>query len=182
MIVFLLFLSSSWHKRENITQKYSVHHKTMTDNDVLPFISPTTLAIVGPTQSGKSVFTKRLIENSGVMFTIPPKKILYSEYQKLFDEMNDIPNLTFHEGLPDRQLLKEFSKDNDHTLLVLDDLASKIVTSEEIVHLFTVMSHHRFITVLYICQHLYQPGKYGRTISLNCANFVLFRTHEIQDK
>jgi len=89
--------------------------------------------------------------------------------------MNDIPNLTFHEGLPDRQLLEELFKDNDYTLLMLDDLASKIVTSEEILHLFTVMSHHRFITVLYICQNLYQPGRYARTISLNCANFVLFR-------
>ena len=89
--------------------------------------------------------------------------------------MNDIPNLAFHEGLPDRQLLEELSKDNDHTLLVLDELASKIVTSKEILHLFTVMSYNRFITVLYICQNLYQLGKYARTISLNCANFVLFR-------
>jgi hypothetical protein len=54
--------------------------------------------------------------------------------------MNDIPNLAFHEGLPDRQLLEELSKDNDHTLLVLDQLASKIVTSKDILHLFTVMS------------------------------------------
>lgn len=115
-------------------------------NTVLQFIAPTTVRVVRPTQSGKSVFTKRLIENSQEMFTIPPEKILYaySEYQKLFDEMEHIRNLTFHEDLPDKQQLEEFSKDKN-------------------------------ISCIFISQNLFQPGKYARTISLNCTNFVLFR-------
>ena len=149
----------------------------MEGKTLLPFISPTTICIVGPTQAGKSMFTKRLLENSTEMFTCPPVKILYaySEYQKLFDEMQDIFILTFHEGLPDKQKLEEFSQDCKHTVLVLDDLVSKIVQSEELLHLFTVTSHHRNFSSIFISQNLYPPGKYAKSISLNCANFVLFR-------
>lgn len=113
---------------------------TMDRNTLLPFISPTTICIVGPTQAGKSMFTKRLLENSKEIVTCPPVKILYaySEYQQLFDEMQDISNLAFHEGLLDKQKLEEFSPDSKHTLLVFDDLVSKIVQSEELLHLFTV--------------------------------------------
>lgn len=76
---------------------------------VLPFISPTTICIVGLTQLEKSIFTKRLIENADDMFTEPPEELLYaySEYQKLFDEMQDMPNLMFHERLPDKDRLEE---------------------------------------------------------------------------
>lgn len=123
------------------------------------------------------MFTKRLLENSKEIFTCPPVKILYaySEYQQLFDEMQDISNLAFHEGLLDKQKLEEFSPDSKHTLLVLDDLVSKIVQSEELLHLFTVTSYHRNISCLFISQNLYPPGKYAKSIYLNCANFVLFR-------
>lgn len=91
---------------------------TSTKGEVLlPFISPTTICLSGPTQSGKSVFTKRLIENTDEMFMEPPEKILYaySEYQKLFDEMQDIPNLVFHEGIPDKERLEELSRQKKNT-------------------------------------------------------------------
>jgi len=48
----------------------------------------------GPTQSEKSMFTKRLIENSSAIFTEVPEKFLYAyyEYQNFFDDMQNIPN------------------------------------------------------------------------------------------
>lgn len=149
----------------------------MTEKTLLPFFSPTTICISGPTQSGKSMFTKKLVENANAMFTLPPERILYaySEHQKLFDEMQNIPNLTFHEGLPDRQRLEELADNTKHSLVILDDLMSKIVQSEELLHLFTIMSHHRGISVVYLSQNLFNQGRYAKTIALNSANFVLFR-------
>lgn len=147
------------------------------DRTMLPFSSPTTICVVGPTQAGKSMFTKRLIENANVMFVEPPEKILYaySEYQPLFDDMQEQSNLIFHEGLPDKQKIEEFTENGKHSLIILDDLISKIVQSEELLHLFSVTSHHRKASVVLISQSLYPPGKYAKSISLNCANFVLFR-------
>ncbi|CAG2238520.1 unnamed protein product [Mytilus edulis] len=132
---------------------------------------------VGPTQCGKSMITKKLVENAGAMFTIPPERILYaySVHQKMFDEMLNIPNLTFHEGLPDKQCLDELADNTEHCLVILDDLMSKIVKSEEILNLFTITSHHKGISVVYLSQNMYNQGKFAKTIALNSANFVLFR-------
>lgn len=123
------------------------------------------------------MFTKRLIENASTMFTETPPEVMYaySEYQQMFGDMKHIPNVTFHEGLPDKQTIEEFSKNKTHTLLILDDLISKIVQSEELLHLFTVTSHHANISCVLHSQSLYPVGKYSKSISLNIANFVLFR-------
>ena len=55
--------------------------------------------ISGPTKSGKTVWTHKLLTNN--MFTQCISSILYCYgiYQKYYDEMK-IPNLEFHEGLP----------------------------------------------------------------------------------
>lgn len=149
----------------------------MSEKVILPFISPTTVCVVGPSQSGKSFFTKRLIENAGAMFTKTPEKILYaySEYQKMFDDMLHISNLSFHEGLPDREALEKLSENCEHSLVILDDLMSKVVNSEDQLHLFTVTSHHKGISCIYMTQNMYMQGKYAKTIALNSANFVLLR-------
>ena len=41
--------------------------------------------------------------------------------------------------------------------------------------LFTKHSHHRHITVLYLCQDLFPPGKYAKTISCNAHYVVAFK-------
>ena len=117
----------------------------MTDETVLKFISPTTIYVVGPTQSGKTMFTKRLIENAEQMFTDPPEKILYvySEYQKLFDEMHNLSHMTFQEGLPDKQKIDEFTNGTRCCLIILDDVINQVVNCPEKLHLFTVTSHHK---------------------------------------
>ena len=147
---------------------------------LLPFSSPTTVLISGATQSGKTFFTKTLLSHSKTMFTTPPEKIVYaySEYQPLFDCMiSTVPNLTLHQGLPNREELEQYSEGVKHMVLVLDDMMLKIGRSEDCVHLFTVTSHHRNISVIFLTQNLFSPGKYSRTISLNCLNVVLFKNY-----
>lgn len=123
------------------------------------------------------MFTKKLIENASKLFTEAPDRILYaySEYQTLFDDMQNILNLTFKEGLPDKRVIDEFTLNTKHALIILYDLVSKIVQSSDQLHLFSVTSHHKKASVVLISQSLYPPGKFSKGISLNCANFVLFR-------
>lgn len=50
----------------------------------------------------------------------------YSEYQPLFNVIRQaIPNIIFHQGLPDREELEALSEGMDHVVLVLDDLMLK---------------------------------------------------------
>ena len=61
---------------------------------------PFTCIVSGPTGSGKSVFTFKLIEHAQEIISPPPERILfcYGEYQKIFD---NYPGVEFHDGLPE---------------------------------------------------------------------------------
>ena len=147
---------------------------------LLPFSAPTTILICGCTQSGKTYFTKSLLQHANGMFSVPVDKIIYAytEYQPIFDDMSrSIPNFTLHQGLPSKEDIEQYTEGVNHTILVLDDLMLKIAQSQDCVHLFTVTSHHRNVTTVMLSQNLYPPGKYARTISLNCLNVILFKNY-----
>ena len=61
---------------------------------------PFTCIVSGPTGSGMSVFTLKLIEHAQEIISPPPERILfcYGEYQKIFDNN---PEVEFHDGLPE---------------------------------------------------------------------------------
>lgn len=131
---------------------------------LLPLHSPSTVMNSGCSNSGKTYFTKKILENASGMFTVPPGRIVYaySEHQPLFDVMKaTIPNITFYQGVPTRDNIENFSEGQDHVI-------------------FTVTSHHRNVSVLFLTQNLYPPGRYARTISLNCAYVILFRNDRNQ--
>lgn len=87
------------------------------------------------------------------------------------------PGIIFHQGLPSKEDIDQYTEAIDHTVLVLDDLMLKIEQSEDCVHLLTVTSHHRNVSLIFLTQNLYPPGKYSRTISLNCLNVILFKNY-----
>ena len=142
------------------------------------FIAPMTMQIVGSSGSGKSFFTKRLLDHAHEMIHPPPDRILYcySEYQSLFDEM---PNVEFHRGLSEELIKRENL--SGHTCLVIDDLADE-VDEKLLERLFTKLSHHRFISVIFIVHSLFYPGlKNMRLISLNTNYLVIFKTARDQN-
>ena len=63
------------------------------------FRAPCNILVVGPTSSGKTVFTRRLITYKDEMFDPPPKTVhyCYGAWQPAFERMR---NVHFHEGLP----------------------------------------------------------------------------------
>lgn len=80
----------------------------------------------------------------------------------MFDDMTKtIPDIIFHQGLPSMDDIQMYSENEGDTIFVPDDLMLQIVQSEELVTLFTITSHHRNITVIYLAQNLYPPGKYS---------------------
>lgn len=114
------------------------------------------------------------------MFSTPVDKIVYaySEYQPMFDEMMaNIPRFLLHQGLPSKEDIERYTEDVNHTIVVLDDLMLQVAQSQDCVHLFTVTSHHRNVSTVMLSQNLYPPGKYARTISLNCLNVILFKNY-----
>ena len=139
----------------------------------LRFAAPFTMQVVGGTSSGKSFFTRRLLENASTMIHPPPDKIYYcyGEWQPMFQEMKGVE---FVHGLTESLVSRENLV--GHTCLVIDDLSDE-VDEKLIGSLFTKLSHHRRISVIFLLNNLYYRGlKNMRDISLNTHYLVIFKS------
>lgn len=136
--------------------------------------SPSTIFLAGSTQTGKTRFALKLIDHANEMFEIPPSKIVYcyTDYQDIFSKYEHV---LFYEGLPPLSQIEEWSDGREHLLIILDDLLLKVTASEDCVHLFTVTSHHRLVSCIFISQAIFPPGKYSTVLSRQMCYIVLFK-------
>ena len=137
------------------------------------FIHPSCMMVAGPTQSGKSFFIYNLLVNKKNLITPEIDKIIYcySVWQPLYEKMLvEVNNITFNKGLPSPETLKD-------AIIILDDLMCECIQNKQILDLFTVGSHHRNLSVIFLTQNVYEKGKYARAISINSHYLVLFKNH-----
>lgn len=142
---------------------------------ILSFLTPCSIFLFGPTQSCKTHFTKRLIENinGGMFFQQPTKNVYaYTQWQPIFESLKD--KVEFFCGLPEKEKLLDWAASTKKLLLILDDLINRIIQSPDYLELVTIHVHHMNISVVYISQNLFPQGRFSRTISLNSQNIVLF--------
>ena len=130
--------------------------------------------IAGPSGSGKTVFTTKLFLDNPELFADPPPDVhyCYGSWQKGFDPLKKA-GVRFHEGIPDSDALPQWFPKGG--VLVLDDLMDEGGNDKRVLDLFTKHSHHRNITVIYLCQDLFPNGKFAKTISRNAHYIVAFK-------
>ena len=141
---------------------------------------PSTILISGVSRSGKTCFSKKLIENVNKVFKpTPPKYIIliYEEWQNMYDTLveNKHVHLTM-KGIEDFDYLKELmieKKDQGGTLLMIDDQGSKI--DQNIMKIFTIYSHHYSVTCMLLTQTLFDSKREFRTVSLNASYMVIMK-------
>jgi hypothetical protein len=129
---------------------------------------PFTCTVAGPSTSGKTWFVFRLIKHVDRLIVPTPEKILYcyGEFQPSFSEF---PEVEFHEGLPD---VSRFDG-RQRVLLIIDDLMNE--ADQNVCNLFTKLSHHRSVSVVFITQNLYHRNRFVRTMNLNTHYIVMFK-------
>ena len=139
------------------------------------FHTPCSILVVGPSGCGKTVFTQKLLTENLRLFERRPLNIVYcaSIYQPCFEEMFE-RGIQFHEGIPNEDNLEEWFP-KGRGILILDDLMNEGSSDKRVLDLFTKLSHHRDITVLYLCQDMFPVGKYAKTISRNAHYIVAFK-------
>ena len=71
--------------------------------------------------------------------------------------------------------IEGLSSEKGQILLVLDDLMSRVTSSEAMSDLFCQFCHHKNISVIYLTQNLFHGGKCARTIALNTSALVLMK-------
>ena len=129
---------------------------------------PFTAIISGPTSSGISFFTFKLIKHAAELISPPPDDIVwcYGIYQ---NEFANVSNVRFVEGVPD---INDFDG-SKRTLMVIDDLMHE--ADARVAQIFTRGSHHRNISVLFLTQNLFHSTKHSRTMNLNSQYIVMFK-------
>ena len=132
---------------------------------LVPFQAGSPIMVAGPTASGKTYCTHKLLTNQ--MFTEHVTSVLYcyGVYQSFYNEMK-IPNLEFHEGLPSLEKVQSLNDGQFH-VIVLDDLMEYIIKSVETQNLFTKYCHHYNITAIFLTQNVFAQGPCSRTVSIN---------------
>ena len=133
--------------------------------------SPFTALIVGPTGSGKTVTTFRLIENKDNACTEPPVEIhyCYGAWQDAFDSLAE--RVVFHEGLINVE--KDIPNDGHHRWLIIDDLMEEATGKSDLNNIYTKHSHHKNVSVLFLSQNLFKEK--NRTQSINTHYMFLFK-------
>mgnify|MGYP001595909180 FL=1 len=140
---------------------------------LIPFSSGSPIMLCGPTGTGKTLWTKKLLSHE--MFTEKVNSILYcyGVYQPLFDDMK-MSHLSFHEGIPSLDTVKELNN-GKFNIIVLDDLMEQIIKNVDAQNLFTKYCHHYNISVIFLTQNVFAQGPCARTISVNTHVLVLFK-------
>lgn len=81
--------------------------------------------------------------------------------------------IKFHVGIPDSNLILQWFPESG--LLVLDDLMEERGKDKRVLELFTKLSLHQNITVMYLCQDLFPLGKYAKSCSRNAHYIAAFK-------
>jgi hypothetical protein len=139
------------------------------------FQHPFSMLIAGPTMSGKSCFTIRLLSNKGYIQP-PPVHVLWcygiespEQFKKI--KRTAIYPITFIKGLPN---IAEIT-DSQGALVILDDLMQDAAKSKNIADLFSRGMHHLNISTILLIQNVFHQGVHMRNISLNASYIILFK-------
>jgi len=130
---------------------------------------------VGPSGCGKTCFTESLLlDLLEELFVNPPPTVhyCYGAWQDGFRYMKEA-GVQFHEGIPESDHLKSWFLKGG--LLVLDHLMAEGGEDKELLDLFNKHSHHQNIIVSYLCQDIFPPGKYAKSIFGNAHYNVAFK-------
>ena len=100
----------------------------------IPFLTPTSILLAGPTMVGKTTFVIKLLENASKMFKEVPTQFLfcYMIWQPAFERLKKIDNLSLHEGLPERSIITELGLIKGHKVIIFDDMLKYIVSDVNI--------------------------------------------------
>lgn len=133
---------------------------------------PLTAMVSGQTGSGKTVWTRSflryfntLTNHEGAVNVL----WVYGQYQPVYNRQIENVNIRYTESFPDEEELTALRP----TVVVIDDLMTRVADDVRLAETFTKLSHHLNISVVFIVQNLFYKGKYMRTISLNCHLIVL---------
>ena len=138
----------------------------------LRLIHPARFIIHGPSCSGKSTFVWNLLKNSKQLFGFNFDSITYVSGRS-FPKENSVNGKIIRK-------LTNFVEDDlkninsmQNNIIIFDDNMNVESNDPLLSDMFTNMSHHLNITIIFIMQNLFPKGKFMKDISVNATYIVL---------
>ena len=146
-----------------------------TSSTTMTFKHPFSMVVSGPSGSGKSVLTTKLLLSSLIQPSLERIIWCFGQWQPLYDTISKrIHRIEFVNDIPDHLNDQHYINVSKRNILVFDYLMTEAKCDQRIADLFTKGSHHRNISVVYLTQNLFPQGKACRDIILNTQYMVLF--------
>ena len=145
---------------------------------MIKFVDNSNFIISGSSCSGKTTLIKRILLNTTELFITEPTKILfcYQSWQKSYDDILKLKNVTFMEKLPTEEDLVDLTINQQHSIFVCDDKMDEIMDNKFYSELFTRNSHHLKISSFLLLQNINSNGKYKSNIIKNSHYHFLLRS------
>ena len=118
---------------------------------------PCSMVVAGPSNSGKTYFVKKVIENLDRLFSEKIDNIvyIYSCWQPIYDELLKITSINFVEGIPKSLCDDSILPSCTRNLLIIDDLMNDANNNIVVQYVFTKYVHHRNLSCMYLVQNLF---------------------------
>lgn len=125
----------------------------------------------GPTSCGKSVFTTRFLKHVNSLVDTDLVEIVYCAPEESYPDLSEckVP-VRFLDYLPESSMFA----DKKPRLVVIDDMQRE--QNENVVDIFTKLSHHLNMSVIFIVQNIFHKAKGMRDISLNAHYIVAYKS------
>jgi hypothetical protein len=131
--------------------------------------------------AGKSEFLFNLVKYRKDIFTSEFHRIIYCQPESVLSGSQDFfyrlqsefSHLEHCIGVPNLAKLN-LDYGNLPSLLLIDDLMSSVLNSEEMLDLVTKNVHHNNVTVCFTLQNYYASSRFGKSIIRNCHYRVFF--------
>lgn len=136
---------------------------------------PFTAIISGPTGSGKTFLTRNILCDHESLMNMKNIRVIwcYGIWQDTYElPLSSGVMLEYSKGLVGEDHLKESKPD----VVVVDDLMSELGDNKSMANMFTRLSHHMNISVIFIIQNIFHQGKVMRNISLNAQYIFLLKS------
>ena len=137
----------------------------------LRFRNDRVMCIAGPSQSGKTHFVLKLLDQRQEHFVNPLDGVLwcYGIYDPTLHRQLENKGYKLHRGLPNEADIEP------NSICVMDDLLTESQSSKEVTNMCTRLAHHKPCLVILIVQNLFPGGKDARTRSLNTHYYIIFK-------
>ena len=124
---------------------------------------PMQMFLAGPSGAGKTTILRQILDNLDTLFVAPFERIIWAYGIEAANMPRDDPRVLLVDGPPDMRLLDNV---NGNTLLIIDDLMLYYAKHpDELKKLFTVVGHHKRVSIIFVVQNLFGVDRTARSNS-----------------